>query len=131
MDASDESHASLLPLPPIVFHILLVLLGGERHGYAIMREVETATGGSLHLGPGTLYRSIRQLLALGLIGAADKGGDPSLDDERRKYYRITERGKWVAHTEAERLAHLVRLSRERVLLAAPPPLLRLEPGGQT
>jgi DNA-binding PadR family transcriptional regulator len=114
-----------------MFHILLVLIGGERHGYAIMREVETATGGSFHLGPGTLYSSIRQLLALGLIAAADERIDPSLDDERRKYYRITERGRWAAHMEAERLAQLVRLIQERVQLAAPSPLPRLELGGQT
>ncbi len=124
MDASSES---FLPLTPAVFHILLVLLGGERHGYAIMREVETSTGGTFHLGPGTLYRSIRQLLALGLIAAGEERVDPSLTDERRKYYRITERGRWAARAEAERLAQLIRLAQERALLAAP--LLQLGPRG--
>jgi DNA-binding PadR family transcriptional regulator len=127
MDASSESLESLLPLTPAAFHILLVLLGGERHGYAIMREVETATAGVFRLGPGTLYRSIRQLLALGLIAAGDERVDPSLDDERRKYYRITARGRLAARAEAERLAQLVRLAQERALLGAPLP--RLEPGG--
>jgi DNA-binding PadR family transcriptional regulator len=125
MDPSSESPS---PLTPAAFHILLVLLDGERHGYAIMREVETSTGGTFRLGPGTLYRSIRQLLALGLIAAGDERVDPSLNDERRKYYRITERGRWAAHTEAERLAQLVRLAQARALL--PAHLLHLEPGGQ-
>jgi DNA-binding PadR family transcriptional regulator len=127
MDAASDSIESLLPLTPAVFHILLVLLGGERHGYAIMREVETATGGAFHLGPGTLYRSIRQLLALGLIAAGEERVDPSLNDERRKYYRITARGRLAARAEAERLAQLVRLAGQRALLPAPLP--RLEPGG--
>jgi len=127
MDASSES---FLPLTPAVFLILLVLLGGERHGYAIMREVETSTEGAFRLGPGTLYRSIRQLLALGLIAAGEERVDPSLNDERRKYYRITERGRWAARAEAERLAQLLRLAQERALLAVLPPLLSLEPGGQ-
>jgi DNA-binding PadR family transcriptional regulator len=124
----DTSPEALVPLTPAAFHILLVLLGGERHGYAIMREVETATGGTVHLGPGTLYRSIRQLLILGLIVASEERVDPSLSDERRKYYRITERGRWAARAEAERLAQLVRLAQERSLLAGP--LLHLEPRGQ-
>jgi DNA-binding PadR family transcriptional regulator len=131
MDASHESRTSPVPLTPAMFHILLVLLGGERHGYGIMREVETATGGSVHLGPGTLYRSIHQLLALGLNAAGEERVDTSLDDERRNYYRITERGRWAARTEAARLAQLVRLAQERMQLAAPPPLPRLELGGQT
>jgi DNA-binding PadR family transcriptional regulator len=129
MDASNASLESLLPLTPAVFLILLVLLGGERHGYAIMREVESSTEGTCHLGPGTLYRSIRQLLALGLIATAEERVDPSLNDERRKYYRITERGRWAARAEAERLAQLLRLAQERALLAGPPPLLSVEPGG--
>jgi DNA-binding PadR family transcriptional regulator len=129
MDGSGTSLEALLPLTPAAFHILLTLLGGERHGYAIMREVETSTGGTFHLGPGTLYRSIRQLLALELIADGEERVDLSLSDERRKYYRITERGRRAARAEAERLAQLVRLAQERALLADP--LLHLEPGGQT
>jgi DNA-binding PadR family transcriptional regulator len=77
MAASDESHASPVALTAATFHILLVLLGGERHGNAIVREVETVTRGGVHLGPGTLYRSIRQLLALGLIAAAGGASIPA------------------------------------------------------
>jgi DNA-binding PadR family transcriptional regulator len=129
MKASNDSHAAPIALTPATFHILLVLISGERHGYAIMREVETAAGGSFHLGPGTLYSSIRQLLTLGLIAAADERIDPSLDDERRKYYRITERGRWAARTQAQRLAQLIRLAQECPLRTVSSPLPRLEPGG--
>jgi len=69
---------------------LLALADGERHGYGIMKEVETYTGGKLRLGPGTLYRSIKGLLAEGLIAESDERPDPALDDERRRYYRLVD-----------------------------------------
>ncbi len=103
----------LLPLTPAVFHILLVLAGGESHGYGIMLEVDRLTGGQLHLGPGTLYRSTAKLLADGLIERA-AGADPA--DERRCTYRITGRGLQVVRAEARRLDHLVREARRRGLL---------------
>jgi DNA-binding PadR family transcriptional regulator len=110
---------ALLPLTPAVFQILLALAGGERHGYAIMREVEASTQGQLRIGPGTLYRSIKQMLAQGLIVEADERPDPALDDERRRYYRLTDFGQRVAEAEARRLARLVAQARQRHLLDIP------------
>jgi DNA-binding PadR family transcriptional regulator len=106
----------LLPLSPAVFHILLALSNGERHGYGIMREIVAATQGQTRIGPGTLYRSIRQMLDAGMIEAADERPDPALDDERRRYYRLTGLGRRVAQAEAARLAQLVRAAEARHLL---------------
>jgi len=110
--------AELVPLTPAVFHILLVLAGGDAHGYAIMQEVERVTGGQMRLGPGTLYRSIYQLLDAKLIAPADEGAPPA--DERRCVYRILPRGLAVARAEAARLANLVRAARSRGLLETKP-----------
>ena len=106
----------LLPLTPAIFHILLALAGGERHGYGIMQEVEARTNGQLKLGPGTLYGSIKRLLADGLIEESDERPDPALDDQRRRYYRLTEWGRRVAAAEAERLDRLVTEARAKRLL---------------
>jgi DNA-binding PadR family transcriptional regulator len=108
----------LLPLTTAVFHILLALADGERHGYSIMQEVATLTDGKLHLGPGTLYGSIKRMLAKGLIEESDERPDPSLDDERRRYYRLTAFGRRVASAEAQRLSLLVRQAQLRQLLGA-------------
>lgn len=113
MSGSSQGDA---PLTPAMFHILLALAGGERHGYGIMREVERASDGTFPLGPGTLYRSIKQMLALGLIEESDERPDPELDDERRRYYRITSGGRRAASVEAQRLARLVSEARARRLL---------------
>ena len=115
---NDDAEAPL-PLTPAVFQILLALSGGERHGYAIMREVEASTQGQLHIGPGTLYRSIKQMLAQGLIVETEERPDPALDDERRRYYRLTDFGQRVAAAEARRLARLVAQARQRHLLDIP------------
>lgn len=104
------------PLTTASFHILLALSAGERHGYAIMQEVEALTDSHVKLGPGTLYRSIKTLLADGLIEETVERPDPALDDERRRYYRLTEVGRRAAQIEAERLAELVRVARSRALL---------------
>ncbi len=109
----------MLPLTPAAFQILLVLSDGERHGYAIMKEVEASTHGQMRLGPGTLYRSIKRMLADGLIEECDERPDPELDDERRRYYRLTALGRRVAAAEAERLASLVQLAQVKRLLPAP------------
>ncbi|HOG46113.1 MAG TPA: PadR family transcriptional regulator [Anaerolineae bacterium] len=109
----------MLPLTPAAFQILLVLTDGERHGYVIMKEVEANTQGRMQLGPGTLYRSIKRMLADGLIEESDERPDPALDDERRRYYRLTALGRRVAAAEAERLAGLVRLAQSKRLLPAP------------
>jgi DNA-binding PadR family transcriptional regulator len=112
---------NLLPLTTAVFHILLALADGERHGYSIMQEVATLTDGKLHLGPGTLYGSIKRMLARGLIEESDERPDPELDDERRRYYRLTAFGRRVASAEAQRLSLLVRQARLRRLLGAQEP----------
>ena len=108
---------TLLPLTPAFFHILLALAGGDRHGYGIMQEVARATEGQMRLGPGTLYRSIRQMLEAGLIAEADERPDPAMDDERRRYYRLTGFGQRVASAEALRLAALVEQARTKHLLS--------------
>lgn len=105
--ASDD----LLPLPPAAFHILLSLTEGERHGYAIIQDVVQRTDGELRLSAGTLYRSIQRMLQQGLIVESRRRPAASLDDERRRYYRITPLGTATARAEVRRLAQLVRLAR--------------------
>lgn len=107
----------LLPLTPSVFHILLALADGERHGYGIIKEVEGRTEGKVRLGPGTLYGSIKRMLDEGLIEESDERPDPGLDDERRRYYRLTDFGRRVAVAEAERLSSLVSTARAKQLLS--------------
>ena len=107
---------TFLPLTPAVFHILLALADGERHGYSIMQEVAVLTDGNLKMGPGTLYGSIKRMLASGLIEESDRRPDPELDDERRRYYRLTELGRRVAAAEAGRLARLVHQAHRKQLL---------------
>ena len=101
------------PLAPAVFHILLCLGEGDRHGYAIKREIAQRTGGKVKLGPGVLYGSINKMLELGLIAESDDRPDPHLDDERRRYYRITPYGCRVAQAEAARMRELVQLAKVR------------------
>lgn len=114
-DASGDPRA-FLPLPPATFHILLALAGGEKHGYAIMQEVSVQGAGALRIGPGTLYGSIRRLLEAGLIEECASRPDPAHDDERRRYYRLTDLGQRAAAAEAARLDSLVRLAKRRNLL---------------
>ncbi|HEX8996442.1 MAG TPA: PadR family transcriptional regulator [Ktedonobacterales bacterium] len=116
MGEREASIEERLPLTPAVFHILLALAGGERHGYAIMREVANQTGGKMRLGPGTLYGSIRRMLDDGIIEESEARPDPDLDDERRRYYRLTSYGRRVAEAEAARLQALTRVAEERGLL---------------
>src|SRR5580693_10104094 len=114
MSSKDQSPAAnLTPLSPAVFHLLLSLGEGERHGYALKREIALRTGGKLKLGPGVLYGSINKMLELGLIEESDDRPDPHLDDERRRYYRITPFGRKVAQAEAVRMRELVRLAAAR------------------
>jgi DNA-binding PadR family transcriptional regulator len=107
----DTLPESLLPLQPAVFHILMALADEDRHGYAIIQEILSRTNGEVRLGPGTLYRSIQRMLDDDLIVEIHERPAPELDDERRRYYRITKFGKAVAHQEATRLSDLVRLAR--------------------
>ena len=115
-DANEREIGSLLPLTPAVFHILLALANGERHGYGILLEIAAITHTQRRIGPGTLYRSIKQMLAAGMIEEADERPDPTLDDERRRYYRLTAFGRRVALAETQRLARLVREAEARRLL---------------
>jgi len=111
MSPTDRHAANHLPpLSPAFFHILLSLGEGERHGYALKREIALRTNGKLKLGPGMLYGSINRMLELGLIEESDDRPDAHLDDERRRYYRITSYGRKVAQAEAARMRELARLA---------------------
>jgi DNA-binding PadR family transcriptional regulator len=111
MAQDTASIDALLPLPIAAFHILLALADADRHGYAIIQEVEARTDGELRLSAGTLYRSIQRMLEQGLLVEARERPAPELDDERRRYYRITDFGAAVARAEAQRLARLVKMAR--------------------
>lgn len=108
---------SLLPLSPPVFHILLSLADADRHGYAIMQEIEERTGGAVRIGPGTLYGAIKRLRTDELIEELDEGDGT---DERRRYYHLTALGRKVARLEAARLEELVVAARARLGKAARP-----------
>jgi DNA-binding PadR family transcriptional regulator len=101
---------SLLPLPTAAFHILLSLAPEDRHGYAIIQDVAQRTGGNVRLSAGTLYRTIQRLLEQELVVEVHERPAPEHDDERRRYYRLTEFGAAVARAEASRLSDLVRLA---------------------
>ena len=118
---SETSPDSKTPptLTPAAFHIMLVLAGGENHGYAIMREVAEHTQGKMRLGPGSLYGTIKRMLADGWIEESDERPDPELDDERRRYYRLTGVGLKIVRAEAERLEQLVNIARGKKLLRNP------------
>jgi len=103
--------AALIPLPPASFHILMALADEDRHGYAIIQEVAARTGGEVRLSAGTLYRSIQRMLEQGMLVEPRERPAPELDDERRRYYRITRFGATVARAETRRLARLVKLAR--------------------
>jgi DNA-binding PadR family transcriptional regulator len=106
------------PLSPAAFHILVALADDDRHGYAIIQEVATRTGGDVTLSAATLYRSIQRLLEQGLILEARERPAPELDDQRRRYYRITPRGRAAARAEARRLDQLVKLARAHGIVPA-------------
>lgn len=103
------------PLTPAVFHILLALSSGERHGYSIMKQVAADSQGKVKMGAGTLYGSLKRMLDAGLVEASDKRIDPELDDERRIYYRITAIGRQLLAAEIDRYRHIVALTQERHL----------------
>ena len=117
MNKTERRPESMLPLTPAVFHILLALADSERHGYGIMQEVAARTDGAMRMGPGTLYGSIKRMLAEGLIEASDERPDPELDDERRRYYRLTNFGQRVAQAEARRLEQVVRIAQAKKILS--------------
>ncbi len=100
------------PLTPAMHHILLALLEGDRHGYAIMQSVDALSQGAMRLGPGTLYTSIRKLLDARLIEESQERPDESEDDERRRYYRLSTGGREAVKAETQRLARLVRYAQK-------------------
>jgi len=109
------TETQLPPLTPAVFHILLALSSGERHGYGIMKQVEKDSQGKVSMGAGTLYGSLKRMLDSGLVKESDKRIDPTMDDERRIYYQITGAGKKALEAELERYKHIVSVAKERKL----------------
>jgi len=103
------------PLTPAVFHILLALSNGERHGYGIMKQVEGDSQGNVSMGAGTLYGSLKRMLDAGLVQESDKRVDPEMDDERRIYYQITGVGAKALAAELERYKRIVTLAQEKKL----------------
>jgi DNA-binding PadR family transcriptional regulator len=110
----NRSPQEPLPLTPPVFHILLALAEEERHGYGIMQDVGQQTHGALQLGPGTLYGCLKRMLAAGLVEECEERPDPALDDERRRYYRMTALGGRMVRAEAQRLAGAVTVAMARL-----------------
>ena len=115
--ANDRTRIeTLLPLPSATFHILISLAREDKHGYAVIQDIEQRTGGELRLSAGTLYRSIQRMLEQGLIRETRDRPAPELDDERRRYYRITPFGEDVARAEAQRMSALVKMARAQGLV---------------
>jgi DNA-binding PadR family transcriptional regulator len=106
------------PLTPAEFEVLLALAGGDKHGYAILKAVARGSEG-IALGPATLYTIIRRFLASGFIAESAQRPDPALDDERRRYYRLTEAGRATARAEVERMESVLAAARAKPLLRRP------------
>jgi DNA-binding PadR family transcriptional regulator len=111
LDSTLQDH---LPLAPPIFHMLLALCQGERHGYALKREILQRTSGKVNLGAGALYGSIARMVERGLVEESGERPDVHLDDERRRYYRITPLGRRVALAETIRMRDLVQLAEDRL-----------------
>ena len=116
MNNTSRKAEDMLPLTPAVLHILLALADGERHGYSIMQEVTKRAGSQVKMGPGTLYGSIKRMLADGLIEETGERPDPALDDERRRYYRLTGFGLRVMQAEVLRLQQIVSLAQSKQVI---------------
>jgi DNA-binding PadR family transcriptional regulator len=118
MENTTPEMDQILPLTPAVFHILLALADQERHGYGIMQEVATMTRDKIQMGPGTLYGTIKRMLAAQLVEESDERPDPDMDDERRRYYCLTDWGRQVLAAETERLSNLVQVAQTKKALGA-------------
>jgi DNA-binding PadR family transcriptional regulator len=116
---SEPQPETFLPLTPTWFEILLALVDGELHGYAIMRAASARTGSEMRLLPGTLYRALTRMADAGLVALSDERPAAALDDERRRYYRLTDLGRRVLEAEALRLADQVKAARAKKLLQNP------------
>ncbi len=111
-----------LPLTPALFHVLLALADGDKHGYAIMKDVARLTDGGVTLSAGTLYGILRRLVSDGMLVEKRERPAPELDDERRRYYHLTEFGRSVAQAEAERLEDVLTLARAKHLMVKARPV---------
>ncbi len=116
---TSDSSVGSAPLRPVEFEILLALALGERHGYAIIREVEERSGGAVRLETGTLYRALHRLVQTGLVTPIERRAADDADDERRRYYALTPLGRRVAGTEAARMARLVAAAQAAQLIPSP------------
>jgi len=116
MSQTRKRPEDMLPLTPAVFHILLALADGEKHGYAIMQEVEIISEGTVNMGPGTLYGSIKRMLKAGLIEETDDRPDPEMDHQQRRYYKLSDFGERVLKAESFRLEAVVRAIRSKKVL---------------
>ena len=112
-----EEVAALLPLKPQDFHILFVLLDGDRHGYGMVKEIDRQTDGQIRLEAGNLYRSVRRLIKQGLIAETDRRPAPESDDERRRYYSVTEFGRQVVAAETDRMRAVVAAAEARLVVS--------------
>lgn len=119
MTSRTRSTDGFLPLTTPMLHTLVALADGEKHGYAVLKEIARRTGGSVRLSAGTLYALIRRATADGLIVESDERPDPALDDERRRYYRLTPLGRRVAIAEIARLESIVAMARAKNLVRRP------------
>jgi DNA-binding PadR family transcriptional regulator len=124
---STRTPDSLLPLKPVVFQVLLSLVDGERHGYALVQDIAERTAAKIDLEPGNLYRVLKSMLEEGVIEESERRPAPDRDDERRRYYRMTAFGRKVAMAEAARLDRIVEDARARNLIPAVP---GVRPGGR-
>jgi DNA-binding PadR family transcriptional regulator len=116
MPQTKKRPQDMLPLTPAVFHILLALADGEKHGYAIMQEVEAISQGTVNMGPGTLYGSIKRMLKAGLIEETDERPDPDMDRQQRRYYQLSNFGERVLKEESFRLEAVVHAARSKKIL---------------
>jgi len=119
--SSKTDPGDLLPIKPVVFQIMLALTRGERHGWSIVKELERNTTSRKKILPGNLYRTLRTMLSQGLIEESARRPDPDLDDERRRYFRLTEFGAAVARAEAARLEEMVIAARSADLVSTATP----------
>lgn len=118
MSEAAKDPSTHLPLTAPVFHVLMALADGDKHGYAVMKEVKERTGGEVRLSAGTLYGIVKRLLAAGMISESEKRPASELDDSRRRYYHLEPYGLKVAKAEAERLERLISIARSKNLLDA-------------
>jgi len=119
LNPDNRENPSQAPLTPAMFHVLLALADGDKHGYAILKEVAELTGGKVRLSAGTLYGIIKRLYESGMILELSERPEIAFDDERRRYYRLTDLGRQAAMAEAARLEEMVGYARAKHLVRKP------------